>query len=152
MNKDSIDVCVIYQNWELAERAMRVCSRLGRRLGCDFNVQSDIWNGNALERDDEQERVLQHALRADVIIVAIPADEEPTEGLKSVLDRWAQLRTARPGAVIGFFNTSCPGAATKYVSAVARRARCDFIGPADVSVVKRRVERGRSRATRLRAR
>ena len=139
-------VVMVYEDFEMAVQARKVCDLIVEQSGVGAEVQLSVWRFDSFGSGDLRNAVGRQADQADVIVVAPRnLDRLPAE-VDAWLRRWSTHRHAEPGAFVAVFHPEAAreGTASRVALRLWRaadRAGMDFFsGTPDWTV------RGRSSA------
>jgi hypothetical protein len=126
----ALNVAGVYQDSVTREWAMQFCRRAMRVAG-EESVECAWYSTKSLRDTGFLGDAVSAALVADVIVVSVYAADELPLALYVWVEAWLPRRLSRAGALAALIGVEPPESQSirtiKYLQAVARRARLEFV-------------------------
>ncbi len=131
-SKETWSVSVLYEDTETREHAMSMCDHLMRQFWSDIEFDFNWWRFSFLEDAVLARQACNHAMDADIFIVAVQRESELSPNLLEWLERALALRGVREGAFIALLSgggsdaRQTSGKNDASLRTLARRAGLDY--------------------------
>ena len=124
----SLRMVIAYENVAAALRARRVSEWLSAHLESDIELDSTVWEFDALNSPHLREQAAAEALAADLIVISARGDAELPDHVKNWIGRWAPRKRGEAAALVALLqhHPDSSGPLGAYLRQVAEQGRMDF--------------------------
>jgi hypothetical protein len=108
---EPLEVLLLHEDLQTGLRAKYILDNLEAKLATKPRFLIELWRFDMLQEPELQERAVQDAKHANIVIISLHGNDELPAVVRNWLDRWIKARSSSSCALVASLDASVQGSA-----------------------------------------